>query len=548
MATQRYGLPELAAAQAQKHVTVNTALDVLDSAINLVVVASNLTAPPGSPAQGARYIPAATATGAWTGQEGKVASYVNGSWYFFTPEKGWLCYDQNTNIQLQHNGTAWVTMPLPAQALLGVNATPSLPNRLSVASDAVLLSHDNVTPGTGGLNVTLNKLAAANTLALTLQNNFSTRALIGLLADDNLAFRTSADGTTFFNALTFAASTGQATFNDRVYTGAGSAALPAYSFTGDTNIGMYRVGADQIGFATNGAVRFTLANTTATFDASVTAVSATAANVTANLLGLGGATADATNRLSINTPAVLLNNAGTSIDMTFNKNAAGNDASLSFKTGFSTRAIVGTTGSDAFTLKVSPDGSTFRDAMVVNQTTALMTGRAAGVVPAVQWAKQTADAARADVATAQNVFDAAFDTVTLEAATTYEFEALYFITRAAGVTSHTTGFLFGGTATFTSIDYLVDVSNPTGNILSAASQLWVSVATLVAATAANVSATENIRARLRGTIRCLAAGTLIPQFQYSAAPGGAPTVKNNSSFRLWPVGTNTAGSAGGNWS
>ena len=38
-------------------------------------------------------------------------------------------------------------------------------------------------------------------------------------------------------------------------------------------------------------------------------------------LGLGGATADATNRLSVNTPNVLLNNAGATIDVTVNKNA-----------------------------------------------------------------------------------------------------------------------------------------------------------------------------------------------------------------------------------
>ena len=53
------------------------------------------------------------------------------------------------------------------------------------------------------------------------------------------------------------------------------------------------------------------------------------ANLTAQLLGLGGATADATNRLSANTPNVLLNNAGASIDVTVNKNAAANDASYS---------------------------------------------------------------------------------------------------------------------------------------------------------------------------------------------------------------------------
>ena len=40
------------------------------------------------------------------------------------------------------------------------------------------------------------------------------------------------------------------------------------------------------------------------------------ANLTAQLLGLGGATADSFNRLSINAPAMLFNNAGAGIEAT----------------------------------------------------------------------------------------------------------------------------------------------------------------------------------------------------------------------------------------
>jgi hypothetical protein len=41
-----------------------------------------------------------------------------------------------------------------------------------------------------------------------------------------------------------------------------------------------------------------------------------------------------------------------------------------------------------------------------------------------------------------------------------------------------------------------------------------------------------------------AAGTLIPQFQYSAAPGSAPTIKRGSWFRLQPIGSGTVDSQG----
>jgi hypothetical protein len=92
-----------------------------------------------------------------------------------------------------------------------------------------------------------------------------------------------------------------------------------------------------------------------------------AANAVVNRLGLGGATPDATNRLSVNAPAALFNNAGTSFQMVLNKAAAANDALLVFQTGFSTRAIFGTGGSDDFTLKVSPNGSTFYDAVIADR-------------------------------------------------------------------------------------------------------------------------------------------------------------------------------------
>ena len=126
----------------------------------------------------------------------------------------------------------------------------------------------------------------------------------------------------------------------------------------------------NIGSATPGAGGSTVINTpTVTFANAVTVVGMPQANLTALRLGLGGATADATNRLCVNTPNVLLNNAGASIDVTVSKNAAANDASFSFKTKFSVRALFGTLGSDDFTLKVSPNGNSFLDALVADRNT-----------------------------------------------------------------------------------------------------------------------------------------------------------------------------------
>ena len=33
-----------------------------------------------------------TAAGDWLGQEGKLASFLNGAWIFYTPNAGWKVY------------------------------------------------------------------------------------------------------------------------------------------------------------------------------------------------------------------------------------------------------------------------------------------------------------------------------------------------------------------------------------------------------------------------------------------------------------------------
>jgi hypothetical protein len=125
----------------------------------------------------------------------------------------------------------------------------------------------------------------------------------------------------------------------------------------------------NIGSATAGAGGTTVVNTqTVTFANAVTQVGMPQANLTAQLLGLGGATADSYNRITVNTPALLFNNAGAGIEATVNKAAGGNDAAFAFKTGFSARALIGLLGNDDFSFKVSPDGSAFFDAIRIDRT------------------------------------------------------------------------------------------------------------------------------------------------------------------------------------
>ena len=90
--TARLKLPVIAAAQAQKHVTHNEALAVLDAFVQLSVMSRTVAAPPGSPAEGECYIVPAGATGAWSGWELSVVSFSGGGWIRLDPPEGTRAY------------------------------------------------------------------------------------------------------------------------------------------------------------------------------------------------------------------------------------------------------------------------------------------------------------------------------------------------------------------------------------------------------------------------------------------------------------------------
>lgn len=127
--------------------------------------------------------------------------------------------------------------------------------------------------------------------------------------------------------------------------------------------------------------------------------------------------------------------------------------------------------------------------------------------------------------------------VTVTGDTTYRMEGTLHLIRSAGTTSHTTSLLFGGTATLTSIRYRAYCN--TGDVATnlAVNQTTMSVATATVVKAASTSATEEIIVSVDGIVRINAAGTFIPQYQYSVAPGGAPTVQANSFFKLTRIGS-----------
>lgn len=171
-----------------------------------------------------------------------------------------------------------------------------------------------------------------------------------------------------------------------------------------------------------------------------------------------------------------------------------------------------------------------------------------GVLPAEQFIALVNDYTANDSASAQKVFNSPTNgAITLDGSTTYMFEGVYYITRALGSNSHTLSTLFALGGTMTSITYTADTTSTTGNTLGAVSRIYGTGVGATVVTAASTSTTENITVVLKGVMRTNAGGTFTPQIQYSAAPGGAPTVLKNSYFRVVPLGNSTVASVG-NWS
>lgn len=153
------------------------------------------------------------------------------------------------------------------------------------------------------------------------------------------------------------------------------------------------------------------------------------------------------------------------------------------------------------------------------------------------------DTGGTNVNTAQPWFPTA-GSATVAGSTTYKFKGALYTSRAAGANSHTTAVLFGGTATLTSIAYLAKCKEGDANDLQDMSGFLAVAATALVVKAASTSTTEQTIIEVEGIVRINATGTFIPQFIYSAAPGGAPTILANSYFHMEPIGDNTFATQG----
>jgi hypothetical protein len=242
MQTSNLSLPLIAANQAQKHVTHNEALVMLDDLIMASVISASLDTPPTSPLAGDRYIVRGPGAGVWSGKADQLAVWRDGGWTFHAPKKGWRLNVEESGEQLSFSATGWSSLTRVGR--LGINAAPAGTNALTVEGSDTLLSG-----GGGGHQLRINKGSVSATASFVLQTAFSGRAEIGLAGSDRLSVKTSADGTVWRECLSFDPSNGAVSLpqnpgaltgqnilingdfsiNQRAFTG-GSLALGNYGF------------------------------------------------------------------------------------------------------------------------------------------------------------------------------------------------------------------------------------------------------------------------------------------------------------------------------
>ncbi len=115
--TNRYALPMLASGQAQKEITHNEALLLIDALAHPAIESRTLASPPGSPLPGQLWLVAASPTGEWVGKAAQLALWTSGGWRFLAPRAGMNIWSKPDGIFIWFDGTGWQVNQWPVQQL-----------------------------------------------------------------------------------------------------------------------------------------------------------------------------------------------------------------------------------------------------------------------------------------------------------------------------------------------------------------------------------------------------------------------------------------------
>ena len=201
--TGRFDLPLILPSQAQKHVTHNEALTLIDGLFHLVIKTFGETTPPVTAQIDDAFVIGASPTGAWFGQAGNIAFNSDVGWRFLPPRQGIIALNAATAKLVVYDQSAWKALGDAIDlSTLGINTNADAVNRLAVRSNAALFIATNTSDGgTGDVQIKLSKELASDTASHLFQTAFSGRAEIGLTGDDDFHLKVSPNGSTWSEAI-----------------------------------------------------------------------------------------------------------------------------------------------------------------------------------------------------------------------------------------------------------------------------------------------------------------------------------------------------------
>ena len=172
------------------------------------VLDKDLSAPPGAPSDGDRYIVDTGGSGAWNGQDGNIAEWSDAAnaWEFTTPELGWFVFTTDDEELLYWEGAAWDQFDLDDLGDVTISGL----------ADNDFLMYDTGT--TQWLNIDIATASALIAAAIDL-NDLADVVITGTPADNEL----------------LAWDTGSATWINQTATEAGLAAL-SHSHVWDSDL------------------------------------------------------------------------------------------------------------------------------------------------------------------------------------------------------------------------------------------------------------------------------------------------------------------------
>lgn len=114
----RHALPFLMAGQAQKEITHNEAIALIDAIVHPVAEAAGVNTPPISPAIGQCWIVGSAPAGAWATHAQHLACWSEGGWRFAIPVVAMTVWLSDQEIWARWDGAAWRAGEWPVASVI----------------------------------------------------------------------------------------------------------------------------------------------------------------------------------------------------------------------------------------------------------------------------------------------------------------------------------------------------------------------------------------------------------------------------------------------